>query len=121
VLALTSKAAGLGIDFEQPVDGLGLEASGLVHALGRTASGSAQQEPCALGRENAQDGVDEGCLAHAGASGDHKHLGGERQRDRRPLTFGKYLAGPLLDPGDRLFRIDPGPGQLAGPKLRARR
>src|SRR6266516_2356529 len=43
VLAIPPKPAGPGIDFEQPVDGLGLEAGGLVHARGRTAGGSAHQ------------------------------------------------------------------------------
>ncbi len=80
VLAIPPKATGPGIDLEQPVDGPGLEAGGLVHALGRTSRRSTQQEPYALCRENAQDGVDQGCLAHARASRDHQYLGGERQR-----------------------------------------
>ncbi len=71
----------------------------------------------ALCREDAQDGVDDGGLAHARASGDHPHLGGERQRHGRSLAFGKDQAGALLDPGNRLLRINPGPGQFAGPKL----
>ena len=54
-----------GIDFEQAVDGLALEAGGLVHALGRAARGSTQQEPCPLCRERRM-GVDEGCLPTPG-------------------------------------------------------
>ncbi len=54
-------------------------------------------------------------VAHARAAGDHQHLGGKRQFDRRSLAFGEDQAGALLDPGDRLFRIDPGPGQHAVP------
>jgi len=117
VLAIPPKAAGPGIDFEQAVDGLRLEAGGLIHALGRTASGSTQQEPHALCREYAQDGMDEGCLAYARTSGDHQHFAGERQRDGQSLGFGQYQAGPPLDPRDRLVRVNRGPGQLAGRKL----
>src|SRR6266516_651999 len=50
-------------------------------------------------------------------AGDHQHLGRQCQRHGRSLALGEYQAGPLLDPGDRLVRINPGPGQLAGPKL----
>ncbi len=41
VIAISTKATCPGIDFEQPVDGLGLEAGGLFHAFGRPASRSA--------------------------------------------------------------------------------
>src|SRR5262249_48225890 len=57
------------------------------------------------------------CLATPRPSRDHQHLGRECQRHGRSLAFGEYQAGPLLDPGDRLIRINRGPGQLAGPKL----
>ncbi len=42
--AAALEAAGLGIDLEQPVDGLGLEAGGLGHALGGAAGRRAEQQ-----------------------------------------------------------------------------
>ena len=37
----------------------------------------------------------------------------QRQADRRLLAVGKLQAAALLDPGQGLVRIDPGPGELA--------
>src|SRR6266516_5743200 len=50
-------------------------------------------------------------------AGDHQHLGRQCQRHGRPLASGEYQTRPLLDPGDRLVRINPGPWQRAGPQL----
>ena len=44
VVVAALEAAALGIDLEQPVDGLGLEAGRLGHALGGAAGRSAQQK-----------------------------------------------------------------------------
>ncbi len=43
IVAVAFEAAGLGVDFEQPVDGLCLEAGRLSHPLGRAARGGAKQ------------------------------------------------------------------------------
>ncbi len=113
VVAVALEAAALGVDLEQPVDGLGLEAGRLGHALGGAAGGRAEQELHALGREDPQDRVDDGGLADAGAAGDDEHFGDQRQADRGLLAVGERQAGPLLDPGQGLVRIDPGPRELA--------
>jgi len=47
--------ASLGVDFEQPVDGLGLETCRLGHSLGGAAGWRAQQKLGALHRKDAQD------------------------------------------------------------------
>ena len=44
LLLVALEAARLGVDLEQPVDGLGLEAGRLGHALGGAAGGGAEQE-----------------------------------------------------------------------------
>jgi hypothetical protein len=53
---------------------------GLGHALGGAAGGRAEQQLHALGRQDAQDRVDDRGLADAGAAGDDHDLGRERQR-----------------------------------------
>src|SRR6202022_2911514 len=65
VVVTALEAAALGIDLQQPVDGLGLKAGRLGHALGGAASRSAQQKVGALGREDAQNRFDDGGLADA--------------------------------------------------------
>jgi hypothetical protein len=49
-----------------------------------------------LGRENAQDGVDDPGLADARSAGNHQNLRSKRQPDRRFLTFGERQVDPLL-------------------------
>jgi hypothetical protein len=46
------EAAALGVDLQQPVDGLGLEAGRLGHTLGSAAGWRAQQEASAFCRED---------------------------------------------------------------------
>ena len=58
VLAVAPEPAGSGIDLEQAVDGLRLEPGGLTHPLRRPPSRRAQQNVHALGRQDAQDRVD---------------------------------------------------------------
>ena len=113
VVAAALEAAALGVDLEQPVDGLGLEPGRFGHALGGAAGRGAQQQAHALGGEDAQDRVDDGGLAHARPAGDDQHLRQQRQPDRGDLAFGQRQAGLLLDPRQRLLRIDVGPGQRA--------
>ena len=113
VVGVALEAAALGVDLEQPVDGLGLEPGRLGHALGGAAGRGAQQQLHALCREDAQDRLDDRGLADARPAGDDQHLGHQRQPDRGDLALGKRQAGPLLDPRQRLVRVDPGPGQRA--------
>ena len=95
------------------MDGLGLEAGRFGHALGGPAGRGAQQQADALGGEDAQDRVDDGRLADARAAGDDEHLRQQGQPDRGDLAFGQRQAGLLLDPRQRLLRVDVGPGQRA--------
>ena len=112
VLGITLEAAALGIDFEQSVNGLRLEACRLRHALGGAACRRTEQKVDALCGEDTQDGIDDGGLAHTGAAGDDQQLCHERKPDRLSLARRKAEAGLLLDPGQRLVGVDPGPGQL---------
>ena len=95
------------------MDGLGLEAGRLGHALGGAAGRRAEQNVGALRREDAQDGFDDGGLADARPAGHDQHLGHQREPDRGDLAFGKGKTDLLLDPRQGLVRIDPGPGQRA--------
>jgi hypothetical protein len=95
------------------VDGLGLQAGGLVHALGGAAGGRTQQQLHVFRRENAQNGVDNNGLANARAAGDDEHLGTNGHGHCGFPAFCKGQADALLDPGDRLAGIDPRPGKLA--------
>ena len=84
---------------------------GFGHALGGTARRGAQRQAHALGGEDAQDRVDDGRLAHTGSAGDDEDLRHEGEPDRGHLTVGQRQAGLLLDPRQRLLRVDVGPGQ----------
>jgi hypothetical protein len=53
VVVAALEAAALGVDLQQPVDGLGLEAGCLGHAFGGAAGRSAQQQLHPLRREYA--------------------------------------------------------------------
>ena len=67
----------------------------------------------ALRREDAQNGIDDRGLADAGTAGHDQHLGHQCEPDRSDLAFGKGKPDTLLDPRQRLVRIDPGPRQRA--------
>ena len=108
---LAFEAAALRVDLEQPVNGLGLEPGRFGHALGGAAGRGAQQQAHALGGQDAQDRVDDGRLADTRAAGDDEHLRQQGQPDRGDLAFGQRQAGLLLDPRQRLLRVDVGPGQ----------
>src|SRR5207253_2317376 len=75
VVVAALEAASLGIDLQQPVDGLGFKTGRLAHALGGAAGRSAQEEPHALGGENAQNASDDGGLADAGTTRNDQHFG----------------------------------------------
>ena len=113
VVAVAFEAAALGVDLKEPVDGLGLEAGRLGHALGGAAGRGAEKKLRALGREHPQDRVDDRGLADTRPAGDDEHLGNQRQADRGLLALGKLQTAALLDPRQGLVRIDPGPGELA--------
>ena len=93
IVRVALEAAALGVDLQQAMDGLGLDARRLGHALGGAAGRRAKQQLHALGREDAQDRIDDRRLADARAAGDHQHLGRQRQPDRRLLAVGKLQAG----------------------------
>ena len=97
--SLRVKPPEAGSDFQQAVDGLGLEAGRLREPLGGAARGSAQQAPHLLGPQDQQDGVDERRLAHARPAGDDQHPAGQRLPERVPLAGRQLLAGLL--PGTR--------------------
>ena len=67
IAAGAAEAAVDGIDFEQAMDGAGIAAGRLAHALGGAPGRRAQQDRDILGGEDAQDGVDDGGLADARA------------------------------------------------------
>ena len=113
VALVALEAAGLGIDFEQPMNRPGLESRRFGHPLGRAPGRGAEQHLDALDPENAQDRLDDGGLADARPSGDDERLAGQRQPDRVALAVGEREAAALLDPGDGLQRIDRWPGKLA--------
>src|SRR5208282_6705527 len=77
------------------------------------AGRSAQQKGGALHREDAQNALDDGGFADAGATGHDQHLGHQGEPDRGDLAFGKSETDTPLDPRQGLVRIDPGPRQLA--------
>ena len=106
VVAAAFEAAALRIDLEQPVNGLGLEPGGFRHPLGGAAGRCAEQQVHALGRQDAQDGVDDGRLADARPAGDDQDLRQQGQSDGGDLAFGQRQTGLLLDPWQRLVRID---------------
>ena len=56
---ISPKTARGGLDFEQAVDRLGLDAGRLGKAFGRPARGRTEQTPHFLGPQDQQDGVDE--------------------------------------------------------------
>ncbi len=91
------------------MNGLGLKTRRLGHALGSPAGGSAQEEPCPLGCENAQDAFNNRGLADAGTAGEDQNFGHQRESDRGSLAFRKGKPDTLLDPWQCLVRIDPGP------------
>ena len=83
------------------------------HAAGRRA----EQQGHALGGQDAQDGVDDGRLAHARPARDDHGLGDQGQANRLGLARRKRQAGLPLDPGQRLAGIDIRPGEPAARDL----
>ena len=114
VLAIAFEPAGPGIDLEQAMDGLRFETGGLAHPLRGPPGRSAKQVFHALGRQDAQDRVDDRRLADARPAGNHRDLRGERRPDGIGLAACQREPGSLFHPGQRLVRIDPGPWRFAG-------
>ena len=113
LLLVAPEAAVPGIDIEQTVDGLGLAASTLAEPLGRAAGWRRQRHLDALGAEHLEDGVDQRGLAHPRTAGDDQDLREQSEPECRPLALGERDAGPGLDPGNGLCRIDVRPGKRA--------
>ena len=88
------------------MDGFRLDARLLRHAFGGASGRRAEQDFHALGGEDAQDSVEQRRLADSGPAGDHHEFRLQRHPDRSALGGGEDLAGPLLDPRDRLFGVD---------------
>ena len=108
-----------GIDVEQAVNGLGLAAGALAEALRRTTGRRRQRNLDALGAEHLEDRVDQRGLADARTAGDDQDLREQSEPQRCPLALGERDAGPGLDPGHGLRRIDVRPGKhalLKGPE-----
>ena len=88
---------------QRPVDGLGLPAAQLAHALGGTACGSQQQHLKAHALEKGHDAPCGGGLAGAGAAGQQQHAGAGRQLHRLTLLRGIGNALLLLHLPDQLL------------------
>ncbi len=74
-----------------------------------------------LARNHRQERVDQRGLAHAGAAGDHQHLGSQRQPERLRLAVGQGKPRAAFHPRDRLGGVDRGPRrQRPGAKQRRR-
>ena len=112
-LGVAPEPVGSGVELQQPVDGLGLQPGGLTHPLGGPAGGGAEQDAQLLGRQDAQDGVDQGGFAHPGPAGDHQHLAGQSLLHSCFLTGGQLQGETLLHPGDGPGQIDRFPGRAA--------
>jgi len=113
IVVAALETAALGVDLEQPVNSLGLEAGRLGHTFCSAAGRSAQWKVGALSRKDTQNGIDDGCFANAGATGHDQHLARQGESDRSDLAFGKGKTDTLLDPRQGLVRIDLGPRQRA--------
>src|SRR5271166_3537125 len=98
IAGVAFEPAAPGIDLEQPVDGLGLDARRFGHALRRAARGRAKQQSHAFDRENLKDRIDDRRLADAWAPSDHQRLRRQRQADCRLLAVGKLQTAALFDP-----------------------
>ena len=119
------EAALLEAVFEKAVDRLGLVARRLGHPFGGPAGRGGQEDLRPDARKDPEHGVDDRRLPRSGAAGDDQHLVAGDRADRLDLFFGKRDGELLLEPGDRLFRLDlpDGPGGLdqgpeSGGKLR---
>ena len=73
------------VHLQQAVDGGGLAAGQLAQPLGGPAGGGAEGHPLGLRLEDAEDGLDGGGLAGAGAAGQHQTVLGHRLTDGLPL------------------------------------
>src|SRR5262245_53380062 len=113
IVFATPEAATLRVNLQQAVDGLGLEAGRLSHALRSAAGWRAQQKAGAFRRKDAQDRLNDGGLSNARPAGHDQHLGCQRESDCRDLTFGKGETDTLFDPRQGLVGIDPRPWQRA--------
>src|SRR5262249_22045106 len=109
----TPETAALRVNLQQPVDGLGLEAGRLGHALRSAARWRTEQKAGAFRREDVQDRLYDCGLSDARSAGHDQHLGCQREPDCRDLTLGKSETDALLDPRQGLVRVDPLPRQLA--------
>ena len=113
IVGVAREPAALGIDLQEPVDRLRLDARRFGHALGCATRRGAKQQSNVFGRKDLEDRIDDRRLADARPAGDHQRLGGQRQTDRCPLTLGELQTAALFDPWQGLLFVNPRPGQPA--------
>ena len=95
-----------GVNFQQAVDRLRLQARGLGEPLRRPSSWSTQQALHALGTQDHQDRVHQRRLSDARSSGDDYDPVRENRFQRLALAGGESFPCPLLAPRDRLLEIN---------------
>ena len=111
VLLVAREAAVLRVDLQQAVDGLGLKAGLLGHALGGAAGRCGERDLHALGRQNAQDRVERAGLSDARPARDDRDLGAEHQAARASRCEGeRVLPVRLSTQGSALSRSISGQG-----------
>ena len=81
LLLVALEGEDLGIEFQEAMDGFGVEAGGFREAFGRTAGGGAELDLDPLGHEDLQQAVDQGGFADAGPAGDDGDLAAHHQPD----------------------------------------
>ena len=113
IVGVAFEPSALGIDFQEPVDRLGLDARRLGHPLGRSAGRRAEEQSHVFSGEDLEDRIDDGRLTDTRPPGDHQSLRHQRQADRRSLAVSELETAALFYPRQRLLFIDPWPGQPA--------
>ena len=100
------------------MDGLGLPAGRLLHALGRAPRGGAQHDPQALLSQDRDDSVEQRGLPGPRPSGDHEDPAPHGPADRLALAPGEGQPLRVLHPCDRAFHVHPDPGRPGGEQAR---
>jgi hypothetical protein len=91
VILIAQELSRCRIDFQQAVNGLCFQPSGLGEPLRGPAGGSAQQTLHSLGSQDHQDRVHQGGLAYTGAARDDGDAAGQDGLQRFPLARGERL------------------------------
>ena len=103
---VTGERAGGGIGLQQAMDGAGSKPCGFREPFGCPPGRCTQQAAHLLGRQDFQDGIDQGRLADAGSAGDDQHPVGQCLLEGRTLGGSELFARLGLAPLDRLGEID---------------